>query len=316
MTEKPALLPAERTESVHASDGNATALPACRSLAELSSGAWQGGEWRPHACSYSPLFQPSGAARLRECLGRRRVGFYGDSTLRNIASLVVQRALGPELGPGAAAKFESWAPGPQYRCGGVTWPWPGASGGAEMWWTPSAYFQHPADVGSMHTDDLSVVSIAAWDVGTYYKGQRAWFKSMSALLEAAATKRLAAGKTLHVMHVHRFWSSRCTVKHDTEEGRHNTEICRTSNSLERNLQFRAALAAAVSCVRAKGLPVVVVDTFPVTDTAFAESESDGVHFEATTTAMEAELLLQAACNGLAAAPLLPSDKCLPPEAFS
>jgi hypothetical protein len=118
------------------------------------------------------------------------------------------------------------------------------------------------------------------------------------------------------MHVHRFWSSRCSVKHDTEEGRHNSEICRTRNSLERNLQFRAALAAAVSCVRAKGLPVVVVDTFPVTDTASAESESDGVHFEATTTAMEAGLPLQVAFNGLAAAPILPSDKCLPPEAFS
>lgn len=260
-------------------------MQTCSDLDSLSVGRWDNRTktWMPSHCTFAAFNKST----VRECFVNKTFGFYGDSTLRNIVNEIISLA-------GANIKLETWASAPGYRCGG------GAiarGGNLNMYWTPSAYYQKPASIGSMSTDDVSVIGIAAWDMGEYYKGVNTWFIRMKSLLLEAAKKR--NGRPLYVMHVHHLYPNQCKLQHDTESGRKNVEKCRRCNAEDAMLAFREALESAVLCVKTSGFDNIhLVDTFGITSNSFAERVSDGVHFDGVVTRGEVNLLLAAAGHGM------------------
>jgi hypothetical protein len=182
----------------------------------------------------------------------------------------------------------------KYKCGGGTF---GHNASIAMWWTPSAYHQQPPAVGTMSMDDISIISIAAWDMGAYYQGVNLWFTSMRSMIRQAAVER--NGRPLYIMNLHRVYKSKCQLKHDSEEGRKKLQLCLTSKCDDLIFGFRDALAAAVKCSQIEGhTNVHLVDTYGVTDSSFAEEQSNGVHFGDDIVDMELQVVLLAICGGL------------------
>ncbi|KAL7533533.1 hypothetical protein ACHAXR_006755 [Thalassiosira sp. AJA248-18] len=223
---------------------------------------------------------------LQQCLANKSISFYGDSTLRNIANESIALAQ-------ATIQLETWAGGPRYHVGGGSL----VGGNMAVWWTPSAYFQKPASVGTMETDDYSIISIGVWDMGGYYRGVDPWFTAMKNILLGAAKKR--NHRPVYVMNLHRIYASKCQLKNDDAKGHRKFELCRKCNKEDAMFAFREALAAAVKCVYAEGYDNLhLIDTVGTTNSSFAEEESDGVHFREHVTKMELQVVLAAICNGL------------------
>lgn len=255
-------------------------LQPCKSVYQITHGRWSdmgaNARWEPYMCKLDYI--TDNHAHMRECF-RGTVGFYGDSTLRQIA--------------GVAMNFtnEHFAELGLKVYGGSS---PVDGGGmVKMDWTPSAYFQTPAAVGNLGEEDITVISIGPWDMGTYYKGVRPWFHAMRKLLTVAAQQR-KGGAPLYVMHIHRIYNDKCELK----ASKHKYEICRQCNSLEANQAFRRALENVVACLRGETYDVRLVDTWRLTNSDYGEKWSNGVHVKGASPQMELEMILQNACRGL------------------
>jgi len=252
-------------------------------MAGLLSGDWIGEKWVPRECSYTQI--TSNPKEIERCISKTKFGFYGDSTLIAVAKVAMR------LGSGFEPNVRTWSP-PPFLCGEASFP---NSGYAKMWWTPSAYNQKPANLASIKTDDVAVLSMGPWDMGTYYKGENMWHSAMKNIIMQAAKKTKGP---LYVMHLHRLYPDKCKQVHDDPKGLTAYQRCVECNSLGQNKLFRAALAGAVTCAIEQGHDIKLIDSFPITDTPFAHNVSDGVHFGSPVTAMELELLLQVSCNGM------------------
>lgn len=270
--------------------------PSCHDmdLDSLTKGEWDEtfNIWKPDACQHIP-FKPSD---IQQCLAKKKITFYGDSLLRNIATELIAVTLGGH--DKRTGKLENWAPSP-YLLGGGSMEG-GGGGKIAMYWTPSAYFQKPSSVGSgsMEQDDVSIIGIGVWDMGTYFRGVNRWHDNMKALLTAAARKR--NGKPMFVMHLHKLYSSKCKRVHNTDQGLRKYKICQASNGDDMVQKFRSALEHAVQCVKGSGFKnVYLLDTFGITNSTFAQKHSDdGVHYDKIVTQMELEVLMSGVCNGM------------------
>ncbi len=259
----------------------------CANLNELTKGSWndETNQWLPSSCTFTPFVKSS----LDSCLANKQISFYGDSTLKNIAGslLISSNATNIEMSSWAGADVK-------YKCGGGTF---GHNSRMAMWWTPSAFHQSPPSVGTMSEDDISVISISVWDMGTYYRGVNSWFTRMRNIIQRAANAR--NGRPLYILNLHRVYKSKCLLKHDTDEGRKNLKLCLNSKCDDLVFGFRDSIAAAVKCAQNNGYTnVQLVDTFGVTDSPYAEQRSDGVHFNGEVTDMEMQVLMSAICSGL------------------
>ena len=271
--------------------------PSCHDmdLDSLTKGEWDetSNIWKPNACQHIP-FKTSD---IQQCIAKKQITFYGDSLLRNIANELIAITLGGH--DKRTGKLETWATSP-YLLGGGSMKGGGGGGKIAMYWTPSAYFQTPSSVGSgsMEQDDVSIIGIGAWDMGTYFRGVNPWHDKMKALLTAAAKKR--NGKPIFVMHLHKLYSSKCKRVHNTDQGLRNYKICQASNGDDMVQKFRSALEHAVQCVRGNGFKnVYLLDTFGITNSTFAEKHSDdGVHYDNLVTQMELEVLMSGVCDGM------------------
>ena len=259
----------------------------CANLNEQTNGSWndETNKWHSSSCTFTPFVKPS----LDSCLANKQISFYGDSTLRNIANSLLRASNATNI------ELSTWAGADvKYKCGGGTF---GQNARMAMWWTPSAFYQTPPAVGTMSTDDISVISISVWDMGEYYRGVNSWFTSMRNIIQRAANAR--NGRPLYILNLHRVYKSKCQLKHDTDEGRNKLKLCLNSKCDDLMFGFRDSIAAAVKCAQNNGYTNVrLVDTFGVTDSPFAEQQSDGVHFKGEVTDMELQVLMSAICNGL------------------
>lgn len=276
------------TSHVYVNVATPSAVPStCSDLDMLTTGTWNQAtkQWQPKKCSFTTFDK----TMVDQCLGNKSISFYGDSTLRNIANELIRLEE-------ATITLDTWAPGPFYRNGGGSIS---NNGKMAMWWTPSAYFQQPARVGTLETDDISIISIGVWDMGQYYRGINSWFTAIHNVLLGAAEKRKRNNGPVYVMHLHRIYASKCRLKNTDAKGQRNFQLCQECNKEEAMFAFRDALAAAVKCVQAAGYNNLhLVDTFGITDSSFAEEQSDGVHFHEDVTNMELQVLLAAICHGL------------------
>ena len=278
-----------------------TSKPLCHDLDSLTKGQWneQSNLWEPESCQYIPFTNTD----LQQCIANdhQSFTFYGDSLLKNIASQFIKLGNASE-----SIKLEAWGPGPTYFIGGgdIDTAQEGKgeqqniAGRVAMYWTPSAYFQKPHSVGNMAKDDVSIINIGVWDMGTYYRGINKWFKTMQSLLTEAAKKR--QGKPLFVMQLHKLYSSKCKQVHDTDEGLRKSKLCQACNSDDAIHAFRSALEHVVKCVQSEGFEnVYLIDAFGVTNSSFAEDHTaDGVHYDPLVSRMELEVLLSAVCHGM------------------
>lgn len=268
------------------------ALKPCESLEGITAGRWsdmsENARWQPYMCKLDYI--TDNRARMHSCFQGRKVGFYGDSTLRQIAG-VAMNYTNPHFADLGMRVFGGTSP---------------VEGGGEikMVWTPSAYYQTPASMGNLADEDITVISIGPWDMGTYYRGIVPWYDAMEKLLHAAGEAR--RGKPLYVMQIHRIYSSKCVLK----ENEKKYHICKACNSLGANLQFREVLANVVTCLRDL-YDIRLIDTWALTNTSYGETWSDGVHVKGASPQMELEFLLQSACGGLPTVP--PGGKCLRPK---
>eukprot|EP00985_Skeletonema_marinoi_P032939 scaffold40046_cov161-Skeletonema_marinoi.AAC.1 len=136
---------------------------------------------------------------------------------------------------------------------------------------------------SIETDDVSIISISVWDMGTYYRGVNPWFVAMKKIILEAAKKR--RNKPLYVMNLHNIYASKCTLKNDNDQGRKALKLCQECNKMDAMFAFRDAIASAVRCaVKEDGYHnVYLIDKFGVTNSSFGEEHSDGVHFSSEVT---------------------------------
>mmetsp|Transcript_2810 Transcript_2810/g.6001 ORF Transcript_2810/g.6001 Transcript_2810/m.6001 type:complete len:358 (-) Transcript_2810:42-1115(-) len=257
----------------------------CNNLNMLTSGSWNNvtKQWHPFNCSFTPFDKP----RVDNCLSNKQIGFYGDSTLRNIAHELINLDK-------ANITLAAWASSAKrYICGAGQIGSNGSS--LAMYWTPSAFYQKPALMKSIGTDDVSIISISVWDMGTYYRGVNPWFVAMKKIILEAAKKR--RNKPLYVMNLHNIYASKCTLKNDNDQGRKALKLCQECNKMDAMFAFRDAIASAVRCVKEDGYHnVYLIDTFGVTNSSFGEEHSDGVHFSSEVTQVELQVLLSAICN--------------------
>jgi len=69
-----------------------TNTPPCKSLAEISTGSWsdigERARWIPHGCTLGGYITDD-RDKLMNCFRGHRVGFYGDSTLRQISGVAM-----------------------------------------------------------------------------------------------------------------------------------------------------------------------------------------------------------------------------------
>jgi hypothetical protein len=267
------------------------ALKPCDSLEGVTAGRWSdmgaNARWQPYMCKLDYI--TDNPAYMSSCFQGKKVGFYGDSTLRQIAG-VAMNLTNPHFADLGMRVFGGTSP---------------VEGGGEikMAWTPSAYYQTPVAVGNLGGEDITVISIGLWDMGTYYRGVSPWYDAMEALLHAAAKAR--EGKPLYVIHIHRVYNSKCVLKEDEKE----YHICKACNSLDANLQFREALANVVTCLQ-ELYDIRLIDTWALTNTSYGEAWSNGVHVKGASPQMELEVLLQSACGGLPTVP--PGGRCSRP----
>lgn len=254
----------------------------CTDLDMLTTGDWNNdtNQWHPKNCSFVPLDKHS----LDQCMANKSISFYGDSTLRNIAEQLIW------LEGDETTRLKGVAgPQEQHLLGEFALA---NNGSMKGWWTPSAYYQRPGQVGTMDKDDYSIISIAVWDMGSYYRGINKWHLTMKNIIAEAAKKR--GNRPLYVMNVHRLYPNKCILVNDEK----SFERCQNCNREESMNAFRDALVTAVSCVRKDGYDNVhMIDTFGVTNSSFAEERSDAVHYDELVTSIELQVILASICFG-------------------
>jgi hypothetical protein len=227
-----------------------------------------------------------GTVDARECLSKRNWIFSGDSLLRNIASSVAGL-----LGVNASS-WPMWGQSAtEYLLGRARID----SADFSVWWTPSAFFQTPAQTGAKLGMKRStvVLSIGVWDMGEYFRGVAAWLEDVESFLKATL-EQMQEDSDLWVLQIHKLWPNRCKPSLP----KHKLDLCVNSNSDGRSDLFRKALSDAVACVAAETPKqrIRMFSTFDMTNTTFAQSDGeDAVHYGKRTTDMEAQLLLNAIC---------------------
>jgi hypothetical protein len=256
----------------------------CSSMSDITTGQWNSeGLWVPTHCQMH-IFN---TAQTRECLSKRNLIFSGDSLLRNIASSLTNL-----IGVNASS-WPSWGQrDTEYLLGRARVD----SADFSVWWTPSAFFQTPAQTGAKlgMTRSVVVLSVGVWDMGEYFRGVDAWRKGIESFLRATL-EQMRADSDIWVLQIHKLWPNRC----NQSLPRHKLDLCVNSNSDERSHLFRDALSDAVACVAVespKKQRIRMFSTFGMTNTAFAQGDGeDAVHYGKRTTDMEAQLLLNAIC---------------------
>eukprot|EP00980_Cylindrotheca_fusiformis_P018558 scaffold6148_cov127-Cylindrotheca_fusiformis.AAC.5 len=265
----------------------------CSDLESLTSGRWNNATQtfeRYSSCSFEPF--PTGEEFVK-LIENKSIGFYGDSTLKNIAIQIIQRTNITMEEP-----MGTWGPSEKgYLCGGID---VGQHGSLKMYWTPSVYYQPHPIIPSFRTNDISIISIGVWDLGVLYRGVDAWYQPMMNMLGKAVAAR--QGKPLYIMNIHGIYASGCRLKRNDTAAMVRLNICQQCNSKQSLLEFRSALQTAVACTNAAAAaPVVqIIDTFGVTsyEDPFVEPRSDGLHYDPVVTSMEADIVLAAILRGI------------------
>ena len=134
------------------------AIAPCSNLDSLTMGSWNvtTKSWVPSHCFYNEAV----SFQYTSCLNNKTISFYGDSTLRNIVNETLKLAkVDDEI------KLKTWGEGPHYIVGGGKMRGDSSRGEIKMYWTPSAYYQKPAEIPSrLDLDDVAVISIGVWDM--------------------------------------------------------------------------------------------------------------------------------------------------------
>jgi hypothetical protein len=225
--------------------------------AQADQGLWRNNWWFPvsHVHKYT-------ATETKACLVNHKIGFFGDSLLRNIAGQI-----GHMIKPGLHFK-KSW--GNQIF----------ENEHLYTYWTPSAYYQQAYSVATLSQFDVVVISNTVWDMGTYYKGLLVWEKALyhnlKKIVKAAPNARIL-WTGLHKLRAHKCKNSKCEV-----------------NTKTRETQFRSTGLSV-----ARSLNIEIYDTFDMTNTSYAHnSDGDSVHYHGKVLAMQAQLLLNMVCAKL------------------
>lgn len=264
--------------------------PYCESIQDTLVGEWvEANEsnkiwptrswWEPQKCTLR-FFDTFATT---SCLKDLKIGFYGDSLLLSIYTVLQQAMLHPEWKPSPSSSNWDIVPDKSpsfYSPQGYTrLKWKNSPGEFVFHWAPSAHHWTPKlDVTSRH--DTLIVGQAAWDMGIYYKGVDAFFNSFHShisQLEARHSKVIVVG-------LHKLWRDLCSKG-----------PCFACNSPAKEELFRYAQAEAAA--RARSGSVQLLNTMGLTGTDFGHRfASDAVHYQINVTRMQAQVLLNMLCK--------------------
>ena len=217
-----------------------------------TTGTWRGSWFYPDSCYYHNFTR----AEAIECFKTKKIALAGDSLLRNIGGHIAK------IMDSSSRYKKTW--GNQF--------FPEIN--LYTYWTPSVYFQQITN----YNYDIIVLSMCAWDMGTYFRGYLEYKNSLIRNI-----KRIQHGfhGRLILFLLHKTYPNvpQCKGK------------CKEMNSEEKADRFRK-----IQIQVAKLLNVEVFDTFLMTDTEFAKRDAaDAVHFKYNVTHMETFMLLNKIC---------------------
>ncbi|KAJ3323195.1 hypothetical protein HDU76_013713 [Blyttiomyces sp. JEL0837] len=265
----------------------------------------------PYDCQYF-VFGPQEA---RECLNNRKIVFAGDSLLRNVATEIL-KIVGDGLGTGWNG-FKKGMVDTQQE----VFQHPSFNLTVNFFWNPSTFY--PVYEPHHQKDwDTYILSHAVWDMFTYNSGPRRYEESLRRFLYATEQNTKNRGKggsssgltpkwgwfTLHALH-----PSKCQIRPD---GTYHPG-CKYCQGIDRAIIYRnigrnVAMCASLDTTKdnknlISGLTNQIssssrdidwlIDTFALTNTESASTDSpDGVHYDVTTTQMEAQMMMGWMCK--------------------
>jgi hypothetical protein len=165
-----------------------------------------------------------------------------------------------------------------------------------FWWTPSSFHAniHQYEKG-FDALDGAVFGMAAWDMGTYFRGANAFRDRFSDIVNDASGR----GVPTFVFGLHKLWRERC----EDPKG-----PCARCNTAGKERAFREAVGHAATCGASRSSSsssargkeranVILVDTYGFTDTpeAMADGE-DALHYGKDITSMEATHFANVMCR--------------------
>ena len=217
------------------------------------SGVWKNKWFQPNNCHLHKFT----SLEVVQCFKKKRIALAGDSLLRNLGGHIAK------LMDSKATYKKTW--GNQF--------FPHIN--LFTYWTPSVYFQQISN----YNYDIIVVSMCAWDMGTYYKGYLKYKQSLTSVLKKIKSK-FKGRLILFLLHKIYPDTQGCDKK------------CKEFNSHHRANRFRL-----IQIQVAKDLNVEMFDTYSITNTEFARKDSqDAVHYKYSVTHMETQMLLNKICN--------------------
>ena len=302
--EKPTASPHESVEELrrtgktlltHAlANRTAPGVPPCRYISQTQQGDWIANQWQPTECELGQL-APSAA---RQCLFARRIGFFGDSLLRNIWEAIVRhlqradrrthREYSDNLESARLMRCDSPLALLEYK------------------WTPSAFGATVAGASDWAAAgeapraleyDTLVLSWAAHDM---HRAAGEMLDQLRAVL-GAALDRAPRGQTIIVSGLHKLWPQRCA------DGARSA--CALCNAPSKEARMREAILEAASCVAQRvagtGRSVLLFDSLGLTSTTEAMRDGpDALHYGANTSRAQAHVLLRMLCESEEGAPRL------------
>ena len=217
-----------------------------------TSGVWKEAWFYPDNCYYHEFTPPE----VKQCFKTKRIALAGDSLLRNLGGHIAKL-----MDPSAAYK-KSW--------GNQLFP----EIGLFTYWTPSVYFQQISN----YNYDIIVLSMCAWDMGTYFRGHLKYKHALTFVLKRIQSQ-FKGRLILFLLHKIYPETQGCNKK------------CKEFNSHERAHRFRS-----IQLQVAKHLNIETFDTYGMTDTEFARNDAaDAVHYKYNVTRMETHMLLNMIC---------------------
>lgn len=295
-------------------------LPFCTKFNDTIEGEWSSAStkhpmWEPHKCRLR-WFSPEETA---SCLSGKKVSFFGDSLLHSVFGWLEEHLMLAGAGSKQAVNSQDFhRPGGKVQFGFHT---ASVSGSIfEFWWAPSVYHQRPLTLmesSEYKKRDVVLLGMAAWDMGTYYKGIDTYYKELTAVVASMIAEQTALPQEgggvkprVIINSLHKAWPDRCL---DPDSP------CTKCNSPAKEQLMRKALMRGVHCgyhrARAVGKggimrsgveePYSILSTFAFTNTPYARADPvtnaegvknpDALHYGKNTTMMEAQFLLNMIC---------------------